>query len=184
MLAAIGETPVNSVDNTGLMEADMASAKLDETSRQVQTRGWDWNTLKNYTLDPDINGEIILPASTAKVDTSGSSRYLDLVQRGNRLYDRDRNTFVIGTAVQVSLTILLDFEDLPQAVRDFILLRASRRFQQKQFGSTELAAFDDADERQAWFDLLDAEADSEDNNMLRDSQSVSQILLRKHFNKD
>lgn len=184
LLNAIGESPVNSVDNTGLVEADLASARIDNVSRQVQKTGWHWNTLKNYTIDPDTNGYIILPASTVKVDTVGASFSRDLVQRGNRLYDRDKNTFVIGKPVQVDITILLDFEELPEAARDFITMKSARKFQQRQFGSVELASFDREDEQQAWFDLLDAESDAADYNMLRDSYTISQIIIRKHFTRE
>ena len=36
LLEAIGEAPVNSVTNTGLVEADQASKRIDKVSRQVQ----------------------------------------------------------------------------------------------------------------------------------------------------
>lgn len=184
LLESIGESPVNSESNTGLVEADLASARIDKTSRQVQKRGWHWNTLKDYVLDPDVSGYINLPASTVEVDTSGSSKHLDLVQRGTRLYDRDNNTFVINKSVKVDITLLLDFNDLPENARDYITMRAARKFQQRLFGSTELSEFDKDDEAQAWSDLLDAESDAADYNMLRDNISVFRIINRKYFNKD
>lgn len=184
LLDAIGEAPVNSVTDTGLIEADQALARLDKTSRAVQTRGWVWNTLKNYTLEPDTDGNIILPTSTVEVDTVGRSQHKDLVRRGNKLYDRDNNTFNIGASVYVDITLFLDFEDLPEAARNYITMRAARKFQQRVFGSVELSQFDREDEQTAWFELLDAEADSADYNMLYDSISVNRIINRKYFNKD
>lgn len=184
LLDAIGEAPVNAVSNTGLVEADTALARLDKTSRQVQKRGWHWNTLQSYVIDPDTDGYIVLPESTLKVDTSGKSSRHDYVRRGNRLYDRDNNTFVINQATTVDITLLLDFEDLPENARDYITMKAARKFQQRVFGSTELSEFDREDEQQAMFDLLDSESDSADYNMLRDSQTVLRIINRKYFNKD
>ena len=184
ILGAIGEAPVNSETNTGLVEADLAISYLDTTSRRVQKRGWHWNTLEGYVIDPDTDGYIQLPLSTLKVDSSGVSSHMNLVQRGSRLYDKDNNTFNIGKAVTVDIVLLLDLEDLPEDARDFITLKASRRFQEKLVGSAELSEFDRDDEQQAWFDLLDAESDAADYNMLRDSYSVFKIINRKHFNKD
>ncbi len=184
LLDAIGESPVNAESNTGLVEADLAATRVDKTSRQVQKRGWHWNILKDYVIDPDVDGYIQLPNSTLAVDTSSSSRYRDLVQRGGHLYDRDNNTFVINKAIKVDITLYLDFEDLPENARDFIVMKAARKFQQRLFGSTELSEFDKDDERQSWYDLLDAESDAADYNMLRDNITVFRILNRKHFNKD
>ncbi len=184
LLDAIGEAPVNSETNTGLVEADLAVARLDKTSRRVQKRGWHWNTLKDYVLDPDVSGNINLPAATLEVDSVSRSAHKDVVQRGDRLYDRDNNTFVFTDPVTVDISLFLDFEDLPENARDYITLRAARKFQQRTFGSTELSEFDREDEQQAWFDMLDAESDAGDFNMLRDNLSVFRIINRKYFNKD
>lgn len=184
LLDAIGESPVNSEDNTGLVEADLASKRIDKTSRSVQKRGWHWNTLKEYVLEPDTDGYITMPGSTLEVDTSGKDKHKDYVQRGLRLYNRDDNTFVISDPVTVDITLLLDFEDLPQAAREYITMKAARKFQQRTFGSTELSEFDREDEQEAWFNLLDAESDAADFNMLRDSYSVFKIINRKHFHRN
>lgn len=184
LLEAIGEAPVNTTENTGLVEADLASSRIDKISRQVQKRGWHWNTLTNYELVPDVNNNINLPSSTVEVDPTGSSASKDYVQRGTRLYDRENNTFTITDPVRVDITLLLDFDDLPENARDYITMRAARKFQQRLFGSTELYQFDAEDEQRAWFELLDAESDSADYNMLRDSHTVLRVVNRKYFNKD
>lgn len=184
LLEAIGESPVNSETNTGLVEADLAAVRLDKVSRQVQKRGWHWNTLTNYVIDPDNNGYIQLPASTLQVDTSGKDRHLDLVQRGTRLYDRDNNTFAVKKSVLVDIVLYLDFEDIPENARDYITQRAARKFQQRLFGSEVLSQFDREDEQLAWFDLLDAESDAADYNMMRDNLTVFRVINRKYFNKE
>lgn len=184
LLDAIGESPVNTITNSGLVEAELAVSRLDKTSRQVQKRGWHWNTLKDYTIDPDDSDNIVLPASTIEVDTSGTHAYKDYVRRGNKLYDRDKNTFTITDSVNVDITLFLDFEDLPENARDYITMKAARKFQQRTFGSPELSEYDKDDEQQAWFDLLDAESDAADYNMLRDNYSVFRIINRKYFHKD
>lgn len=184
LLGSIGESPVNTESNTGLVEADLAAARIDSMSRSVQKRGWHWNTLVNYELVPDQDGYIFLPTSCLKVDTWGRDAHLDFVQRGNRLYDRVNNTFKINRSVFVEMVLLLPFNELPESARHYITMSSARKFQERLFGATELSGYDKDDEQQAWFDLLDAESDSCDYNMLSDSLSVLQILNRKHYHKD
>ncbi len=184
LLEAIGEAPVNTESNTGLVEADLASSRIDKISRQVQKRGWHWNTLTDYELVPDVDNNINLPAGTVGVDPTGRSAHKDYVQRGLRLYDRENNTFTITEPVRVDITLLLDFDELPENARDYIVMRASRKFQQRLFGSTELSEFDREDEQRSWFELREAESDVADFNMLRDSRTVLRIINRKYFNKD
>jgi hypothetical protein len=181
LLEGIMESPVNSVDGSGLQEADLASVMIDRVSREVQKKGWHWNTLINYVITPDTDGNIVLPKTTLGVDTMGKSAYLDLVQRADKLYNRETNTFNIGSPVTVELVLNLPYEELPENARWFIAVRATRKFQQKQLGSSELSEFDRTDEQDAYFDMIDEEADTRDYNMLRDSASVMRILNRTHF---
>jgi len=181
LLEGIMESPVNSVDGSGLQEADLASVMIDRVSREVQKKGWHWNTLINYTITPDTDGNIILPSATLGVDTMGPSCNLDLVQRGSKLYDRENNTFEIGKTVTTELVLNLPYDELPENARWFIAVRATRKFQQKQLGSSELSDFDRGDEQEAYYDMIDEEADTRDYNVLRDSLSVSRKLNRTHF---
>ena len=181
LLEGIMESPVNSVEGSGLQEADMASTMIDRVSREVQLKGWHWNTLKDYAINPTPDGEIILPSSTLSVDTSGTTFYMDVVQRGTKLYDRDNNTFNIGKKVYTTIVLLLPFDELPESARWFITVRATRKFQQKQLGSTELSEFDRIDEQDAYYNLIDEESDTRDYNVLRDSTTVRRIVNRTHF---
>ena len=184
LLESIGEAPVVTVTDSGLIEADLAVTMIDRVSKSTQKRGWHWNTLIDYPLAIDLSGNINLPATTLKVDSYGKHKHKDVVQRGLKLYDRDNNTFVFTETIQSEIVLNLDFEDLPEAAKDFIMLSASRRFQQKHFGSSELSQFDREDEQTAYGHLLDAESDSSDFNMLTGSASVLRIVNRKYFNKD
>lgn len=181
LLEGIMESPVNSVDGSGLQEADLASVMIDRVSRSIQKKGWHWNTLVNYVITPDTDGNIILPKTTLGVDTMGKSCHLDLVQRGSKLYNRETNTFNIGVPVTVEIVLNLPYEELPENARWFIAVQATRKFQQKLLGSTELAQFDQGDEQDAYYDLIDEESDTRDHNMLTDSRSVRRILNRTHF---
>ena len=114
MLSIIGEAPVNTVENTGLVDAKLARQILTETNRLVQMDGWSWNRDDNYPLVPAYPqpGRIYVPENTLKVDPVDRSR--KLAQRGVALYDRENHTFDFSETVYVNLTLLLDFEVLPR----------------------------------------------------------------------
>lgn len=177
MLFAIGESPVNRVEDSGLVDAAVALRTLSNVSREVQKNGWHWNTEINFSLQPDIDGFLQLPANTLKVDTVGADEGTDVVQRGKRLYDRVNHTYVFSRAYVVELVIMLDFEELPEAARNYITLKAARRFQQNSVGSSELAGFQQQDELRALVDLQNTEAETADYTMLNNS-AVGRVLAR------
>lgn len=166
MLAVIGEAPVNRVEDTGLIDAVIARQILNETLRHVQSRGWSWNRDTSVTLVPTfpLPGEILLPANTLSVDASDPS--LRIVQRGTRLWNRDTQSFRFTEALRVDITRLLPFEELPQSARHYIMIRASRIFQDRVVGSEKLSGFNAKDETRAWTDLRSEEAKLAGYNLL------------------
>lgn len=179
MLSTIGESPVNTLEDVGVVDAVVALSILQMASRQVQLIGWHWNTEEDFPLAPTYpDGEILLPSNTLKVDTSGDDSSLDLVQRGNRLYDRVNHTFAVGRTVKVEIVFCLPFDQLPEAARAYIAIRAARQFQEKSVGSETLRAFSKADELQAMAVLVDAEAETQDFNILTGNESVARVLRR------
>jgi len=178
MLSVIGEAPVNSTTNTGLIDAVMAKQILDRTSREVQSKGWHWNTNKAYTLTPDSDGYLNLPSTTLKVDPCDPT--IDAVQRGLKLWDRVNNTYVFEDDVDVDIVVGLDFDQLPQSARTYISIRAARIFQDRVVGSETLSGFNDKDEESALVTLLQDEAENADYNMLTDNWDVGQIIFRDY----
>ena len=158
MLTVIGESPVNRVDDTGLVDAVIAKNILDETSRAVQTRGWSWNRDTGVTLVPTypLPGDILVPTNTLSVDASDPS--LRIVQRGTRLWDRDRQTFNFTSPITVDITRLLAFEEMPQAARNYIMVSSARIFQDRVVGSERLSGFNKKDEDRAYAALRAEEA--------------------------
>lgn len=178
MLAVIGESPVNRVEDTGLIDAVIARQILNETLRHVQSRGWSWNRDTDVTLVPTfpLPGEIIVPANTLSVDASDPS--LRIVQRGVRLWDRDGQTFRFSASLQVDITRLLPFEELPQSARHYIMVRASRVFQDRVVGSEKLSGFNAKDELRAWTDLRAEEAKLAGYNLLNTSFAQGILGMR------
>lgn len=179
MLSAIGESPVNTVEDSGIVDAVLARQILRSVSNEVQARGWHFNTEKNFLITPTYpDGELTLPKNVLKADTTEEFSYLDVVQRGLRLYDRRNHTYQFDTAVKVDMVVLLEFEELPEPARQYITLRASRIFQERVVGSQELSQFSLKDELRALVSLNVFEAETGDYNILTDSYSVFSVLDR------
>lgn len=180
MLGTIGESPINSLDAaTGVVDAVTARSILAEVAVQVQEEGWHFNTEYEFVLTPD-NGtkEIYVAPNTIEVDVSPYTTDVDVAIRGNRLYDRKNKTFQFTEDIKADLTILLEFNELPQAARHYITIRASRVFQQRVVGSQLLGAFTDQDEARALRAMRRYEAKSGDYNILTGNYSVMRVIDR------
>ena len=176
MLSTIGESPVNAVEDTGNVDVVIARQILQTVSREVQARGWHFNTEKNYTITPDSEGYLVLPKTVLKADTVYPDSSKDVVVRGSKLYDRENHTYVFTDAVKVEMTVLLTFDELPEVARNYVTIRASRIFQERVVGSDTLQAFNSQDEARAMVSLMEYEADTADLNILSGNYSVYRIL--------
>ena len=166
MLIGIGEAPVNTL-NSGLQEAEVAAILLDNVSREVQSACWSFNTDLRYTLTPNTAKEIVLPSNTLVVDTTKLKRdyNTDVIERKSRLYDRTKNSYEFDGDVEVDITYLFDFEELPEVARRYITLRAGRKFQENILGSSEMTQLQFKDEQAALINLRDFESQSADYNI-------------------
>ena len=181
MLGTIGESPINSLDAaTGVVDAVTARAILSEVSVQVQEEGWHFNTEYEFVLTPSLDTkEIYVPANAIEVDASAYDRNdIDVAIRGNRLYDRKNKTFKFEQDIKADLTILLEFNELPQAARHFITIRAARVFQQRVIGSDTLGSFTERDEARALRSMRRYESRTADYNILTGNYSVMRTIDR------
>ena len=182
MLTSIGEQPIQNLDDlAGLTDASIARQILSNVSRAVQSRGWVFNTDLDKVMKPDQYGEILLNDTILRVDTTTRMRDPDndIIERGRRLYDRQKNTdkFDEGTEVKVNLIIHLNFKDLPEPERRYISIRAARIFHDRVVGSGELHRFYQEDELQAWSTLIEYEGDTADYNIF-DNYDVYRVVDR------
>lgn len=172
IMRAIGAGAVQTLDYiTKSTDAEDALKSLHDWSMQVQQDGWQWNTDEDLVIDPApaddmlIPGRIQLPSDTLKVDTVGISAPLDLVQRGLYLWDKKNHTFNIGKSVHLDLVHAIDFEDLPQAVRNYITIKAAQQFAGPKLNSGATNQFTKEAMQEAYIKLLNAEDESDDRTM-------------------
>lgn len=179
MLSVIGESPLSSLTDVGLVDAVLARQVLSEVSRTVQSTGWHFNTETDYPLTPELfTGFIQVPLNCLKVDTTGVDRDVDVVHRGTRLYDRTNHTYAFTKSLKATLVLVLPFDELPETARYYIAVRAARVFQARTVGSDTLYQFSAKDEQDARLAFKKAEGNTADHNILTGSVSVSRILRR------
>lgn len=178
MLGTILEAPINTLIGVTSGDAQDARVILAEKSRELQTRGWGFNSESAMRLAPDaFTGEIHLPLNCIEVDTTAHDQSLDLVQRGFRLYDRKNHTYSIGRSVLVDMTVLLPFEELPETARKYIAVRACLTFQNRSVGSSTLAHLTTEDETIARHNFLRAMGKSGDYNIFK-NPGMQRMLRR------
>lgn len=122
MLLAVGSGVTNSI--SGQLNRDVAACKqiLERIITQAQLLGWHFNTDYEVPFAPNNRGHIDLPEKTLKVDVA-AKRYqgdLDPVQRGTRLYDRAKRTFTWTKTIYLDIVTELDWDELPEAARQYI----------------------------------------------------------------
>ncbi len=180
-LMNIGESPVSSITGQISVDASTALAMVRNTTREIQTHGFYWNSELNYKLIPNHENKLQLPTNTLKVDTTGDDITKDLVARGRYLYDRVNHTYTFTDPVIVELIVALNFEEMPEAARRYVTVRSSRIYQERVMATPTLSSFNTVDEDFARAQLLAENISVEDNNMLTDSLSTYGILARLNY---
>lgn len=178
MLGTIGESPINSIEAaSGVSDAIIARQILSEVSIQVQEEGWHFNVETNFVLTPAYpSKEIFVPDNCIEVDAEDTR--VDVAIRGNRLYDRINHTYAFNQDIKCNVVLLLPFEELPQAARHYVTIRAARVFQQRVVGSQLLGSFTEKDEMRARMALRRYESKTADYNILTGNYSVMRTLDR------
>lgn len=176
-LDLIGEEPVSQTDTSGASDAASAYRSLVNESRAVQELGWAFNREFDYPLAPDGIGLIYLPNNTLFVDPSA---YIsgDIVQRGNRLYNRTDHTFVFDSTIKAEIILMLDYTDLPSYARSYIAIKAARKFQKAVLGSDSIDKLTLADEQRALATMVSRELNAGDYNYL-DATDTRRALRRR-----
>lgn len=174
LLSVIGEAPVSSLSDTEhntVSDAALASRTLKEVDRDVQAEGWQFNTDTDVILQQDNQKQFPLPGNVLRASFS-PNQYADsqFVVRGRRVYDRATQSYEIGDNVQ-TLTVArmvtqLDWDDLPHAAQQYIVIRAARIYSDRFINSNVIYTYTTADEAYHRSQLIRAEEESLSNNLL------------------
>lgn len=183
VLGSIGRNALMSLESINLnSDGESALKQLHNWSMQVQQEGWHFNTEPGIKLVPEEDGRIALPLNALKVDTVGTDADRDFTWRGKWLYDREKHTMIIGSPVTVDLVVGLDFEEMPQVVRNYITMKAARSFAQFKLGQGATNQFTREQEGEAYIKMLEAE-DEADDRTLKDTNGHL-ARRRNRFHRD
>jgi hypothetical protein len=150
ILAALGESPINTLDGPLTSDVSMALNTLNEVSKEVQSEGWVCNTEHGYPFTPTSGGEIRVSPNISKIILPQHALNASVVLRGTRLYDLANHTFAFSEPVLATVVFLLPFEELTETLRRYIIIKAGRLFQDRAVGSPQLHGFHEDDEFRAY----------------------------------
>ena len=176
-LENIGQAPVSTISGDLGVDTQVALNFVRKVNRELQSKGWFWNTEENYPLEPDVNGDILLPANFLALQSIGQSAHRRVAARGQRLYDREDFIYTFTETIYVDLVVALPFEELPETARRYIALRAARLFQDRI--EDNASQTDSQDEATAMSDLVSEQLRMEKNNVLTDNWSAFGITNRR-----
>lgn len=135
VLSSIGSNPVDSLEDSQDIDVLNAKRLLEHVSREVQSRGWYFNTEDDVTLQPDKDTNLVpCPESYLVFYSEG----YQLIRRNGYFFDNTTRTGEFPDGLTISLIRQLDFEELPEPFRHFIACRTARMFQMRYLGSADI----------------------------------------------
>lgn len=155
MLAAIGEAPVNTLEDSQNVDVENAIRVLERVNRQVQSKGWSFNHIDATTLNVDITTKRIKWQDDLLylVGTDGTK----YIQRGDYVYDFDNQTDIFRSDIEVEVIRLVDFDYMPPVARDYIVAKAARIFQTQTLNDDAIGQNLMSQEQEAWAALQEYE---------------------------
>ena len=153
IISNIGQSPVTGLE-TGNPLVEMAEQILDEITRAVLAEGWEHNTERGYPFTPDA---LAHQHPRQRPDYRRPSRlwYKQTVIRDGKLYDRVAHSYMFNGKQRLDVTWLFDFEELPEAFKNYITIRAANVFAGRSVGSQEAVTFGQREETVARATLLE-----------------------------
>ena len=136
ILGAIGQSPVTSLGPTETGTGDTINFAnpeigfiyniLTEVNKDVQNEGWVFNTELGREF-PLSSGKIPIPANVLRFDLHGDhhDRSKNLIRKNGYLYDTNAHTDIFTNSLELDVTWLWAFTDLPPAFKRYIISRAS-----------------------------------------------------------
>lgn len=151
MLNTIGEAPINTLEDTGLVDVAVARAAIQEVTRTVLVEGWAFNTDVDYPLYPEGFAPFAVNVPPNAMSVIPNIEYEHIVVRGSRLYNRTTFSYDFQDQGAIPCDVIwsMDFDELPEVTRQYVATRATRLFQTRTTASPVLHQITENDEREA-----------------------------------
>ena len=175
IISSVGSPPINSLSNITNVDGIDALRMLNKTSRRIQSIGWEWNRQDNVTFIPDaLTNKIAYPNDIIKAVAANR-----LIRKDGYFFDLDANTDRFTSSITITeLVRELDFNDLPEAARDYITAVTARDFQRIKVGSGEVDQAIAQREAEALVRLNALEIDMGQFNLYENNETVSSNQAR------
>ena len=179
ILMSVGESPVNTL-TVQSPDVAIAQATLRQVCREIQTQGWVYNTENDYPIELDSNNHCVIPNNILQLDLNHfrHGNDFDVVRRSDngimKVYDKIGHSFefknVTGGKLYFDVIWMLDFQDLPQAFKDYITTRASRIASNRMVNNPQAAKLLESDEALARAAALEYDTSQADYNIFTDTK--------------
>ena len=186
MLSCIGIAPKPLDLTASPLNSEVALAKhiLEDVLRDIQTQGWAFNREDNFPLTRNAKGKIELPQNALRVESLRDRPHLierSVEEKGQTktyLYDTRKHSFLMEITVYMTVVWLFDFAEIPEVYRRYVIIRASRIFQDRAIGSSTLHAFNERDELAALAALKNADNELNNPNFIAGNAYFADLLDR------
>tara|TARA_R100001443_G_scaffold40372_1_gene53815 strand:+ start:174 stop:776 length:603 start_codon:yes stop_codon:yes gene_type:complete len=177
MLAAIGESPVNTLTGTLPVDVKLAQTTLEEVNKEVQTEGWSFNTEINVELTRDGSNHIALSSNVLIVDPNIHDHPdVDAIQIGLKLYDRKEHTYEFDDDLKCTVVYFRTFNDIPEPAKRYINIKAARIFVDRLVSDEGLRTYTQQDEVRARSILMETDLSNADHNILRGDPALTSVF--------
>ena len=175
---SVGESPVNTL-TVQSPEVAIAQSTLRQVCREVQAEGWKFNTETEYPIDLDSNNHCIIPNNVLQIDLNHFKHLndFDVVKRSDngvmKLYDLMEHRFNFDNTsdnkLYVDVIWMIDFEDIPQAFKDYITTRSARIASNRMINDPKAAELMSTDESLARALAVEYDTNQADYNIFNDA---------------
>lgn len=132
VLNAIGEAPINSLEDTSNVDVSIILEMIKRNIRDVLLDGYDFNTIDSLILYPDTrDNRIVYPNNLFNIKDNGGG---NITKRGDYFYDMDNRTFEFSKAIDISAVEILEFEDLPHPFKAYVTALTAKEYQERYLG--------------------------------------------------
>jgi len=177
MLAAIGESPVNTLTGTLPVDVKLAQTTLEEVNKEVQTEGWSFNTEINVELTRDGSNHIALSSNVLIVDPNIHDHPdVDAIQIGLKLYDRKEHKYEFDDDLKCTVVYFRTFNDIPEPAKRYINIKAARIFVDRLVSDEGLRTYTQQDEVRARSILMETDLSNADHNILRGDPALTSVF--------
>ena len=172
ILGAIGQSPITDLEvGKANPEVGYVYNLLRDSNIDVQTEGWHFNTEKGKTYYKDASDKIKIGNDIIRIDVTDpwTHRNYDVVKRNGYLYDKFDHTDdwseLSDSGINLDVTFLFSFENLPTPFKRYIIYRASRMAAVQLVSNGDLAKLLTVQEQQARAACMEYECNQGNHSM-------------------